>query len=386
MRIALDFANPLAGGIMTYLKEMLRYLPEVDSENEYILLLADYKYKMIQDYLPIKNVKCIVFRYLQSNAYRFLWGQFVLPFFLKREKIDVLFNVNSQGPFVRLKCKKVILVSTLGPFMDDFIQFFSFFQRINLRIKAKAIITTINCADITIFESNFTKNLIENKYGFRGLCLVNYHGRPVIQSGNDNFESLNRVRKKYKITNDYFLYTTVVYRYKNFERLIEAYAIVQKKLQRKVDFIVAGELISKSYLQELESLCSFYGVKDSFRFIGKVEYFEELGSLRYGCIGFVFPTKFENMSYALVEALTYGLPIITTTGTSMPEACGKAALYFQPEDTYELADAMLRLVNDSNLRATLKSESLKQAKLFKNMKEEILFNLDVFQKVINGNK
>ena len=381
MKIALDFANPVVGGIMSYLKEMLMYLPEVDHENEYLLLIAEHRYEMIREYLPMSGVKCLVVPHVDNTVYRFIWGQIALPFILKKEKIDVLFNVNSQVPLLKMRCKKVVLVGTVGPFLDDFISNFNIVYRVKLRILAKAIVAEAKRADMTIFESKFTKDLFVEKYGYQGRHRINHHGRPVVRHGDSDCESIIKVRKKFGLENDFFLYVTDVRRYKNLERLIEAFAIVRKRVKRPIECVIAGEIMSESYFRGLLDLCMTLGVEDSFRFIGKCEFYEELPSLRMGCLGFVFPTKFENLSYSLVEALTYGLPIITSTGTAMPETCQDAALYFKPEDTHGLADAMHSLANDSDLRESLGKRSIERSLQFRDMREEISFNMEIFREV-----
>jgi len=381
MKIALDFANPIAGGCMSYLKEMLTYLPEVDQENEYLLLVAKYRYDMIRDYLPVNGVRCIIVPHVNHTVYRFFWMQIGLPFVLRRERADVLFTLNSLAPLLRLKCKKVVVVGTVGPFLEEFVQMFDVLERIKLRILEKAIVIVTKLADMTIFESKFTRDLFVDKYAYKGRHCINRHGRPIVGDDDYNPESIARVRKKYGLANEYFLYITDVRRYKNIERLIVAFASVRKRAKKGIDCVVAGAILSDAYLRELLDLCRIYGVEDSFYFVGKCDYYEELPYLRLGCLGFVFPTKYENLSLSLIEALTYGLPIITSTGTAMPETCQDAAIYFEPEDTHGLADAMLALADDVELRETLKQKSLKRALHFRDIRDEISFNLEIFREV-----
>tara|TARA_B100000315_G_scaffold254958_1_gene297138 strand:- start:364 stop:1524 length:1161 start_codon:yes stop_codon:yes gene_type:complete len=384
MKVALDFTFDLVGGTVIYLKEMIRFIPEIDQENEYLLLVSDKGYELVSDLLPQSNIKCKILPHLKNPLYHFLWEQISLPLLLEKEQVDILFNVNSRAPLRKLKCKKVILIGTLGPFINDFIKCLNYAEQIKIKILSRLIVTSIKLNDITIFESEYTRDLLVEKYGIKGEFRINHHGRPIFNRGDYSLESINEVKNRYGLMNDYFLYVTDLRKYKNIERLIKAYAKIQKHLKEPTDFVIAGKIISRSYFNEIMDLCSTYEVKDSFHFLGGVDFFTHLKPLSLGCIGFVFPTKYENLSYALVEALTYGLPIITSTGTAMPETCGDAALYFKPEDTGELADAMLLLANDSDLRESLKVKSLKRALNFKDMREEILYNIDIFKQVMHG--
>jgi glycosyltransferase involved in cell wall biosynthesis len=48
-----------------------------------------------------------------------------------------------------------------------------------------------------------------------------------------------------------------------------------------------------------------------------------------------------------------GIPVITSSNSSMEEIAGEAALYANPEDHTDIADKMMRLYKDENLRNQL---------------------------------
>lgn len=383
MKIALHFAFTLSGGVIPYFKEMISLLPEMDSQNKYLLLITDKGYEMIKEYLPKDNMKYQIFPFLENMLYRAFWEQTTLPYILKKERVDVLYSLSNRVPFVlTMGVKRVLLLGTVGPFVDEFIKSYGLLDRLKQRLKSSLIVASMKSSDITIFESHFTKNLVHKKYGFEGHYCVNYHGRPNISPENVGIQDINAMRERFKLERDYFLYVTYVVKYKNLERAIEAFSNIRTKLNRPMDFIVAGSAKSEKYLDELKALTCFYSVDDSFRFIGEVAH-EEIPSLALGSSAFVFPCKFENLSYALVEALTLGLPIITTTGTAMPETCQEAALYFDAEDVEAFGSAMMQVINDQETVRQLRAKSLRRALDFKTMKEEILFLLNLFDVLAN---
>jgi len=61
-------------------------------------------------------------------------------------------------------------------------------------------------------------------------------------------------------------------------------------------------------------------------------------------------------------------------------------LFFEPEDTKGLADAMLCLANDPKLRETLKQKSRRRAGHFNGIKGDIRFNLGIFREVMINEK
>ena len=71
------------------------------------------------------------------------------------------------------------------------------------------------------------------------------------------------------------------------------------------------------------------------------------------------PTSpFENFAATLVEAMSCAAPIITTNTTAMPEACGKAALYFSPDSAQELSACIMVFLNDEKTRLMYKEMAL----------------------------
>jgi len=379
MKIALHFAFTLSGGVIPYFKEMISLLPEVDSQNEYLLLITDKGYEMIKEYLPKDNMKYQIFPFLGNMLYRAVWEQTILPYILKKERVDVLYSLSNRIPFLTtLGVKTVLLVGTIGPFVDGFIKSFGLSDRIKQRLLSGLIVASMKSSDITIFESHYTKNLIQESYGYKGRYCINYHGRPNTNAENYSMEDIETVRQKFRLERDYFLYVGDVVQYKNLKRTIEAFSNIKKKLRKPMDFIVAGPPRSESYLNKLKALTISYGVDDCFRFIGRVAH-EDVSPLSLGCSAFVFPCKYENLSYALIEALTLGLPIVTTTGTAMPETCQDAALYFEAEDVEEFGNKMIEITNDDETVKQLKLRGLRRALDFKTMKEEIIFLLDIFQ-------
>lgn len=68
----------------------------------------------------------------------------------------------------------------------------------------------------------------------------------------------------------------------------------------------------------------------------------------------VFPTLHEGFGLPIVEALSYGVPVITSDfGSTREIAEGAGAFLVDPEDVWALADALRRVLTDDELHATL---------------------------------
>jgi len=76
----------------------------------------------------------------------------------------------------------------------------------------------------------------------------------------------------------------------------------------------------------------------------------------------VFPTIHEGFGLPVVEALSYGVPVITSDfGSTKEIGEGKGALLVDPQDVYALADAMRRLLTDDDLHAELVAQARSRA-------------------------
>jgi glycosyltransferase involved in cell wall biosynthesis len=65
-----------------------------------------------------------------------------------------------------------------------------------------------------------------------------------------------------------------------------------------------------------------------------------------------------------LEAMQCGCPVATTNRSSMPEIGGDAAIYFNPENDSEIADAITRLSGDPALRERLSADGRRRAAQF----------------------
>ena len=78
----------------------------------------------------------------------------------------------------------------------------------------------------------------------------------------------------------------------------------------------------------------------------------------------VYVSYFEGFGVPIVESFQSGVPVITSNVTSMPEVAGDAAILVNPFDVNEIAQAMLNIFQDPELRARLIEKGLSRATRF----------------------
>lgn len=140
--------------------------------------------------------------------------------------------------------------------------------------------------------------------------------------------------------------------YKNFSSLLHAFAALEKgdlalvKVGKMSDH--ERRLMHKLKIQE--RIVSFADVSD-----------DEL-RLLYNCAEMlVFPSRHEGFGWPPLEAMACGCPVIAGNRPSLPEICGDAALYVDPERPSEIAAAITRLRSEPQLRERLIRAGLQQA-------------------------
>ena len=76
---------------------------------------------------------------------------------------------------------------------------------------------------------------------------------------------------------------------------------------------------------------------------------------------FAFPSFDEGFGMPVLEAMAAGIPVIAGNRSALPEVCGDAAILVKPDDSEQIADALLRLKDDSNYSRELVSRGLTRA-------------------------
>jgi glycosyltransferase involved in cell wall biosynthesis len=149
---------------------------------------------------------------------------------------------------------------------------------------------------------------------------------------------------------------------KNIPRLIEAWEIMRSQHRAEVQLVIVGR---KAWLfDETIAARDSSRSRDKIIFTGYVDDFE-LPALYSGASLFVYPSLFEGFGLPPLESMACGTPAVVSTTSSLPEICGDAAEYADPYSAKSIADAMLRLLVNDELRNRRITEGLRQVEKFR---------------------
>lgn len=208
--------------------------------------------------------------------------------------------------------------------------------------------------------SEATKNDLIDLYGTPPEKItVKYHGvDPHFRRIEDG---LAEVRRKYHIPERPYIFAVgTVQPRKNYSRLIEALARLRSQ-GYGIDLVVAG---GKGWLDNpIYRTIADSGMADYTHLIGFADD-ADLPALISGAVAMAYVSLYEGFGLPILEGMACGVPVVTSTDSSLPEVAGDAALLVDPYNVEGIADALRRVIEDNTLRETLIQRGYEQVKPF----------------------
>ncbi|MCH5235258.1 MAG: glycosyltransferase family 4 protein [Muribaculaceae bacterium] len=353
MKIAINcaFYQPKGGGIKEYIDNLVNNLGEIPTKHDFIIYVLKDQLEYAKERLPKKfRFKTIPFN-SGSKLNRIKRSLFEQNFWLKEEEIEQIDIFHS--PFFHApKLKKAKLLLTVHDLrLYRFPETYEFFRYHFLKNKVR---NSIKRANHIISISNFTKEEIV------ALCDVSADKITVVHeainperfsSGNisDSTEIPEVLKKE-----PFILSVGHMEPRKNYERLIEAFTIIKKNKDfRNLQLVIVGR---KDH--SFESVLKMIEEDPDIHYLNFVEYNTLLWLYKNARL-FVFPSYYEGFGFPPLEAASLETISVVSNVSSIPEVCGDSALYFNPFNIKEMADAIQKGLTDMptiiSLEAKLRS-------------------------------
>ncbi len=323
-------ANPLddqKAGVHRYLD---RFLAALDRKN-FRVKISIIRFKSVEAYQNIHTVVMARPKNLLQKALRyFIW----LPRKASSMEADMVIEMAHFGPFnLPRRVKRVVFIHDLTPLI-----FPQFHTWISSTLQKVFLPSIVKKADWILCNSENTKKDIED------------HLNPdsnisVLRPGYDDdfYHDNSKYSKQLSHLTDreFILSVGTLEPRKNLDVLIKAFEEMKRKNW-------SGQLV----------LCGGKGWRDT-ALIGRINASpfkkdivltgyvskDDLRRLYSNCRLFVYPSLYEGFGLPILEALSCGAKVIASSSSSMPEAGGMMAEYFDPLSAEELEDKIMKLMD-----------------------------------------
>jgi glycosyltransferase involved in cell wall biosynthesis len=172
-------------------------------------------------------------------------------------------------------------------------------------------------------------------------------------------DAVGAVRRRLGIDGPYLLGLGTVEPRKDLPSLVRAFAGLAGELPHR---LVLGGLAGWG-AGALAAAVAASGVAERILVAGYVPEADK-AALFTGADVFVYPSRYEGFGLPVLEAMACGTPVVTTTGGSLPEVAGDAAVLVEPGDTGALAAAVAKLAADPAARHDAAARGMARAAAF----------------------
>ena len=148
---------------------------------------------------------------------------------------------------------------------------------------------------------------------------------------------------------------------KNHLNLIAAHEIYWRTSEERRPLVIVG---GKGWLTEqVHQQIKVGGALGRIQYHGYVSE-EDLNRYYADSFGFIYPSHYEGFGLPVLEAMERGVPVLSTSTTSLPEVGGNAVNYFDPNSPSDIAARMLELEKYQHMRPNMIERGRKQAAKF----------------------
>ena len=353
MRIGIDThaAERDGTGNGSYIRGLVSALAALGGDDEYVLYGIDPQHRFYANLEP--RAKVIV-RGLRPQAAA-LRIPLALALASYRDRLDVL-HVQYVGP-PRHRGARVVTVHDLAFLHVP--ESFPAVQRWRLRWLVPA---NARRAAAVVTGSEYSKRDIHATYGIplEHIAAIHYAPDSRFRPVRDD-AVLAALRRRLGIRDRYVLSVGRLNPRKNLLELLRAFEEVRPQLREPAQLVIAGPRDFRA--DRLDAAIAASAWRADVIHAGYVSD-DDLPALYTGAAVFVFPSLLEGFGLPPLEAMACGTPVVYSSAGSLMEVVGDAALPVRPGHLEDLSTALLRVLGEPRLHATLGQKALERAAQF----------------------
>ena len=334
--------------------ELIRQIQQLDKQNEYFLFAKEGEDRgCISDTQNFKTV--------MLNGYTYAgWEQVALPAAVKKFKPDVLHCTANTAPF---SCDVPMIVTVHDVIYLEELNFGgSAYQNVGNLYRKMVVPHAIKKAEKIVTVSEYEKTVITEVCGTDPDKIVVIHNA-VSDRFSKNYDSLQleKFRRLYGLPGKFFLFLGNTAPKKNTEGVVKAYVQYCSMTNDPVALVIT-DFPRQTILTMLEKLrrADVIGLVFTPGYIPSSQM-----PLMYNCSDlFLYPSLRESFGLPVLEAMSCGVPVITSDIPAIREVAGDAAVFVNPGEPLQITGNILSLSKDEQKRDGLIQKGLERAARF----------------------
>lgn len=348
MKIGFDgrMYGKVQSGIGNYIKQLTDNIFLLDKDNDYYLFLLEPVYS---DYQPphnkIHKVKATSHWYSLAEQTKFLMD-------INKYNLDLMHFPHFNAPILYNRPRLVTIHDIIPKFFPGHK------QKSWLRKKAYQLVleTNLKKSAKIITDSNYTKNdLIKHFHLKSDKIEVVYLGLEKHFQKIENYAKIKELKDKFQVNKPFIFFISVWRNHKNFEGLIKAFEIIKNKANLDVQLVLGG--MEDPNYPNIRQAINNSPYKNDIITPGFISD-DELPLFYNAAEMVVIPSFYEGFGLIGLEAMACSTPVVSSNAASLPEINGEAALYFNPKNTEEMANKILSLTKNPQLKSELIAKGL----------------------------
>lgn len=357
---------PQPSGVGLYLVNLIDYLWQFQQSENFqlgIVYQPSFKNWLRRNFVFPESLAKYSESYLLPFPVRvtnFLLNYFPQAFPLWLEKYTYYPDIIHGTNFTVFPYRKSLKVITLYDL--TFLRYPQYVDRVVANYAPK-VKQCLQWTDLVITISESTK---QDAINYLQISPEKIHVTPLASRYHPNYLSLEQQEKLrqsyvYDFSCPYILFVSTIEPRKNITALITAFNYLKHKYKIDHNLVLIGK---KGWRYEP----IFQAIAESpyQKNIYHLNYLsDDLVALFYTLAElFVYPSHYEGFGLPVLEAMNLGTPVIAANSSSLPEVVGDAGLLINPDEPIELAEAMLQVLSDNQLRNDLIFKGKKRAAMF----------------------
>jgi glycosyltransferase involved in cell wall biosynthesis/sterol desaturase/sphingolipid hydroxylase (fatty acid hydroxylase superfamily) len=304
-----------------------------------------------------------------------IWNELRLPGLLARTPVDLYHGMKQCAP-VRLKCPSVHTVDAIKRGSADDLPL----PLMHRMYWGWHVCSIYRRSDHLLPVSEYVGKFLTKELGVdqdRMTVVHNGVGDAFLQSNRDSDAKTDDLLG---LDGPYIICVGTVIPLKNQLAAVMALGKIKDRVPHHLVLLGRED---PAYAQQIREAAERVGVADRLHFTGFMDA-DVLIRHMLNATSMVHPSRTEGFGLVAGEAMACGLPLVVSDRGGLKEVCGDVAVYFDDPDDYDaLAEAMLRVLTDSELRETMRHGGLSRAASL-SWPEAARMTLGVYQRLLSA--